>query len=206
MYEERVRYALDTFVEEDYFLSMQNEYHLKEEKDSGKSDLFVKIGNDNLCIYDFDNKKKCNFLRPDKKFGLQKSVDHMIFEQRPEGWILHMIEMKSSVGNKTWIDIKLKVRASYLNAYALAKVLGIKIQEIYTYTTYEEEKFGTVADTTSPKLFVPPLGKVVVDYKKDEWDKNQITIELGKKITLPHYGIKMERGTDGLVLKGTLVL
>lgn len=63
MYEERVQYALDNFIAENYFLDMDSEYHLKEEKDSGKSDLLVRINNENLCIHDFDNKKKCNFLK-----------------------------------------------------------------------------------------------------------------------------------------------
>ena len=41
MYEKRVQYALDNFIAEKYFLDMNSEYHLKEEKDSGKSDLLV---------------------------------------------------------------------------------------------------------------------------------------------------------------------
>ena len=43
MYTERVQYAIDNFIMDDYFLEMQKNYHLKEEKDSGKSDLDVTI-------------------------------------------------------------------------------------------------------------------------------------------------------------------
>lgn len=74
----RVKFALDNFIVEDYFLETKKLYHLKEERDSGKSDLTLEIANDNLCIYDFDSKRKCSFLRPEKKYGMQKSVDHVI--------------------------------------------------------------------------------------------------------------------------------
>lgn len=43
MFTERVQYAIDNFIMDDYFLEMQKNYHLKEEKDSGKSDLDVTI-------------------------------------------------------------------------------------------------------------------------------------------------------------------
>ena len=77
MYSRRVQYALDYFIEENYFLPMENSYDLKEEKESGKSSLNVTIANDNLCIFDFDRKHKCNFLKKDRNIGLQKSVDHV---------------------------------------------------------------------------------------------------------------------------------
>lgn len=75
--------------------------------------MTLTIENENLCIYDFDNKGKCQFLRTDKKLGMQKSVDHVIFEKCQNGWRLHLIEMKSGVGYKKWIEsIKPKVRTS----------------------------------------------------------------------------------------------
>ena len=67
MHDTRVRFALDNFIADNYFLEQKRVYHLKEEKDSGKSDLTLLISNENLCIYDFDSKGKCQFLRTDKK-------------------------------------------------------------------------------------------------------------------------------------------
>lgn len=72
MQDTRVRFALDNFIAENYFLKTENQYHLKEERDSGKSDLTLRIGNENLCLYDFDNKGKCNFLRTEKDWGCRK--------------------------------------------------------------------------------------------------------------------------------------
>lgn len=61
MYTDRVKFAIENFIMDNYFLDMKNSYHLKEEKDSGKSNLNVTISNNNLCIYNFDDKKSVVF-------------------------------------------------------------------------------------------------------------------------------------------------
>lgn len=207
MYTKRVQYAIDNFIMEQYFWDMRHNYHLKEEKDSGKSDLDVTIKNDNLCIYNFDDKKKCNFLRPDKKRGMQKSVDHILFEQVDDGWRLHLIEMKSSVGYNTWLEsIKPKVRTSYLTSLAIADFLGIKIIDIVAYTTYDEEKFSANSNKTNPRAFVPSLGKKARDPVKDEWEKDQLFLELGEEFKIVHKRIKMNKDERTGVLLGKLVI
>lgn len=205
MFTERVQYAIDNFIMDDYFLEMQKNYHLKEEKDSGKSDLDVTIKNDNLCIYNFDDKKKCNFLRPEKTTGMQKSVDHILFEKIDDGWRLHLIEMKSGVGYKTWLEsIKPKVRTSYLTSLAIADFLGIKISDVVAYTTYSEEKFSDNSNKTNPRTFVPPLGEKARNPVKDEWEKNQMFLELGEELRIVHKRIKMKKDEQSGVLLGNL--
>lgn len=205
MYTDRVQYAIDNFIAADYFLDMQYNYHLKEEKDSGKSDLDVTIKSDNLCIYNFDEKKKCNFIRQEKKKGMRKSVDHILFEQIDNGWRLHLIEMKSSVGYNTWLEsIKPKVRTSYLTSLAIADFLGIKISNIVAYTTYDEEKFSANSNKTNPRTFVPRLGKKARDPLKDEWEKDQMFLELGEELKIAHKKIKMNKDEKTGALIGKL--
>lgn len=207
MYAKRVQYAIDNFIMEQYFLDMRHNYCLKEEKDSGKSNLKVDIKSDNLCIYNFDDKKKCGFLRLDKAIGMQKSVDHVLFEQVDDGWRLHLIEMKSSVGYKTWLgSIKPKVRTSYLTSLAIADFLGIKITDIVAYTTYEKEKFSDNSNKTNPRAFVPLLGKKVRDPVKDEWEKDQLFLEMGEELKIVHKKIKMNKDEKTGVLLGNLVI
>ena len=207
MLTDRTKYAINNFIMDQYFLDMQHNYHLKEEKESGKSDLDVTIKSDNLCIYNFDDKKKCNFLKTDKKHGMQKSVDHILFEQIDEGWRLHLIEMKSSVGYSTWLEsIKPKVRTSYLTSLAIADFLGIKITDIIAYTTYDEEKFSAKSNETNPRAFVPPLGKKARDPMKDEWEKDQLFLELGSELKIVHKRIKMNKDEKTGVLLGDLVI
>lgn len=206
MYDKRVEFALDNFICDEYFLDMDQNYCLREEKDSGKSALKVSLKEENLCIADFDSKRKCNFLKPDKKFGMQKSVDHIIFQKKDEGWALNLIEMKSSVGNETWKSIKQKVRTSYLTACALAAFLGISIKDTYVYTTYEMDKFNQMSETTNPKVYVPLLGKAAIDFKAEEWDKNIINVTIYDKITFSHRGLRMTRNDNGKILEGELTL
>ena len=207
MLTDRTKYAINNFIMDQYFLDMQHNYHLKEEKESGKSDLDVTIKSDNLCIYNFDDKKKCNFLKTDKKHGMQKSVDHILFEQIDDGWRLHLIEMKSSVGYSTWLEsIKPKVRTSYLTSLAIADFLGIKITDIIAYTTYDEEKFSAKSNETNPRAFVPPLGKKARDPMKDEWEKDQLFLELGSELKIVHKRIKMNKDEKTGVLLGDLVI
>lgn len=206
MFSQRIQYGLDHFIREDYFLAMEHEYHLKEERESGKSQLIVQVENDNLCICHFDEKRKCNFLRDEKTYGMQKSVDHMIFSKEENEWKLHMIEMKSGVGGDTWKNIKQKVRTSYLTACAIGTFLGICFSDICAYTTYEKEKFNSMADTTDPKVYVPLLGERAIDFKKEEWDKGIIKIQTGDQLIFKHKEIKMKRSEDGTVLEGELEL
>ncbi len=207
MYSRRIQYALDHFIMQDYFLSMKHSYHLKEEIDSGKSDLEVTINSENLCIYDFDHKKKCSFLRESKTFGMQKSVDHVLFENDSGGWRLHLIEMKSGVGYKTWLEsIKPKVRTSYLTSLAIADFLGIKIIEAVAYITYEIEKFNNDENKANPKIVLPGLGMTVRDPLKDEWGKGQIFLNIGEEIIIPHKKIHMTRNEETGILEGNLLL
>lgn len=207
MWDTRVRFALDHFIVENYFLEMSHSYHLKEEKDTGKSDLILEIANENLCIYDFDNKGKCQFVRTDKKSGMQKSVDHMIFEKCRKGWKLHLIEMKSSVGYKTWLEsIKPKVRTSYFTALAIADFLGIRIQEAIAYTTYENDKFDDASNLTNPRTLVPLLGLAAWDANKDEWKKDRIILNVDGEFAIVHRRIQMKRNSDTGILEGKLTI
>ena len=66
----------------------------------------------------------------------------MIFERKRDGSVkLHLIEMKSSVGERKWVEVKGKFRASYLLALALAGMLALSVSETVMYTTFEKVEF-----------------------------------------------------------------
>lgn len=210
MYSNRIQYAIDNFIKNDYFLKMQNEYYLEEKSKDGESILHLTVDGENICVEDFDNQSrgKCNFFKESKAQGLKKCMDHFILKRNGEKWDLHMIEMKTSVGHSTWSDIKHKNRASYFNIKALCVVLGIDIDKVYSYTTFENEKFESLEYSANPKAFVPQLGKKPINFKLDEWDKNIIKIPMDDKdeiIVFTHTAIKMIRD-DKNVLKGNFEL
>ena len=91
--------------------------------------------------------------------------------QKKDGkWILHLIEMKSKVDDKKWHEIKQKTRASYFNVCALERVLGIHIDEVEVYTTYETTGFWHSEQSEDPKIIVPLLGKPLPPKPESEWE------------------------------------
>ncbi|MDD2402747.1 MAG: hypothetical protein PHD60_11220 [Clostridia bacterium] len=204
MYDSRIQYAMKNFIRDDYFLPMQKQYELKETAESGKSCLKVIIDGTNICVEKYDNQKRCAFLREEKSFGMQKCIDHFILKKEKDVWNLYMIEMKSSVGNRTWCDIKSKMRSSYLNIRALCEFLGIILGNVYSYTTYEKEAFETLKDTADVKTHVPILGRRATSFKDDEWDKGIIKVEIDKILEFSHTAVKMERNTENNILVGDL--
>ena len=199
----QTEFVKNNLLVQNYFRDVQKQYIVKEKSTTGKAELMVVLNNeDNLCIEDYDHSKKCNFFRDDKDLGLNKSVDHVIFQNVSGKCVVHLIEMKTTVGARTWFDIKQKVRTSYLNILALAATLDIDIQKVVVYTTYNENKFD-VPDT-NPRAKVAPLGIKPIDPQKDEWDKNIIHINLGELRELQHYPVLMQR--ENGVLTGKLDL
>ena len=180
-----------------------SEMLLTEAEESGKSELQVQLlSNDNLCIANID-KKKTDFLffQGGKTKSLYKRVDHLIFE-RQEGnqWKLHLIEMKGSVGEEKWVEIKGKFRASYLVARALAGMLELDIVKTTMYTTYERVEFSH--SDTMPSARRVRLGTPQVRMK-EEWEGTRFELYFGERVSFDHIPIKMERNTEG-VLKGKM--
>lgn len=204
MIEERVQYGIRNFLEENFFLPPNNSYCLEEKSDSGRSELHVEIKGDNLCSEDYDHKGKCNFFKKESSFKLGRSVDHVLLQKKEAKWIVHLIEMKSKVDNKKWLEIKQKIRASYFNVCALEKVLGIHIEEVRTYTTYENIGFWSSDRSADPKIIVAPLGKPMPPAPEHEWENNIISVDVGEVVQFQHNAIKMQRTADGTKLLGKL--
>ena len=204
MIEERIQYGIDNFLEDNFFLPFSNSYCLEEKSETGRSKLHVDVQGDNLCSEDYDHKGKCNFLKTESPFKLRRSVDHVLLQKKEEKWILHLIEMKSKVDNKKWHEIKQKIRASYFNVRALEGVLGIHIDEIRTYTTYESTGFWNTDRSEDPKIMVAPLGKPMPPAPEKEWENNIISVDVGAVRKFQHVAVKMQRTEEGDKLIGNL--
>ena len=221
MFDERLQYALDNFLARDYFSKINSSYCLIEggnEKEDIKSS-FLRLNietEDNLCVQNYDFKPRCNFLSNDKANGMQKCIDHFILRRCGKKWELHMIEMKTTVGFRTWLDIKYKMRSSYLNIKALAVFLGISLEDenIFAYTTYHKDAMA-ISDMDSPRTLLPNVGGRAIDPKKEEWDADCIYIPIiGSEnpfhfktfIKLKHKKIKMNESNDGKRFEGIFSL
>ena len=210
MLKDRVLFALDNFLIPNYFVDKKSYYELHENEKTGKSLLKLQVGTeDNLCMQNYDNAKKCNFLSQDNKNHMQQSI---IIKKSNNVWELHMIEMKTTINLATWFNIKHKMRASYLNIKALAVFLGISLHDenIFAYTTYEKENFD-IKSMDSQRILVPKVGSRAINHKKEEWDAGFITIPIipsdnSTFVKLKHKKIQMNRSNDGKQLEGETTL
>lgn len=206
MIEERVQYGINNFLENDFFLPFSASYCLEEKSETGRSELQVDVQGENLCSEDYDHKGKCNFLKKESSFKLKRSVDHVLLQKKDGKWILHLIEMKSKVDDKKWHEIKQKIRASYFNVCALEKVLGIQIDEVRIYTTYENTGFWSADKSEDPKIIVAPLGKPMPPVPAKEWENNIISVDVGEVVQFQHTAVKMQRTEEGDKLIGKLCI
>ena len=80
-----IKFAIDSFIKENFFTDMKNVYDLKEESKEGKSILHLTVNGNNICVEEYDNNQihgKCNFLREDNGTGLKKMYWSFYFARK----------------------------------------------------------------------------------------------------------------------------
>lgn len=127
-----------------------------------------------------------------------KRVDHIIFEQREgDKWRVHLIEMKTTVGHKTWVDARGKFRASYLLVQAIAAMLDMEIEEVRMYTTYEKVDLSCGdTDLVERRLRV---GEAHIR-PEDEWSGGKFGLHLGSRYSFVHKPILMKRNEKDILI------
>lgn len=197
---EKREYIINELMEKD-FLEWENDIIcLEEAEDTGKSILTLKlVSNKSLSMKNVDKKHtELHFFQNVKKESMFKRVDHIIFENSSENnWKLHLIEMKSSVKDKKWIEVKGKFRASYLLAQAIAAMLEMNLVETYMYTTYEKVQFSL--SETMPSARRNRIGEKIVR-PQDEWDGKDFGLNFGIRVNFVHRPIQMKRDEQNVLI------
>ncbi len=180
----------------------KQEMHLEETEETGRSELKVRlISAENLCIANIDKKKTELQFFQQEKTSMNKRVDHIIFEHQPDHtWKVHLIEMKGSVGERKWIEMKGKFRASYLIARAIAGMLELQISETVMYTTFEKVRFAS--PDTMPSSRRTGTGRALIRME-EEWNGMRFGLNFGERISFMHIPVQMVRNKKG-VLTGSL--
>lgn len=166
----------------------------------GATKLIVSIAEENLCIQNCDKKNVNSIFFKDAK----KCVDHVIWQHKGNDWILHLIEMKTTMGANTWIRVRRQNKGTYLAMVALAAALGIHFIAVKSYTTYGE----VVSDPEeSPNLLTRKrtLGKWAQNILK-EWKTGKVKLFIAKGEErdyykdIEHTGIPLSRDTKGIMI------
>lgn len=194
------KFIISELMEPGFIVNKNQKILLRELEESGKSELEVFLmSDDNLCIENVDKKKTdILFFQNEKAKSMYKRVDHIIFgRQQDNRWKLYLIEMKGSVGEKKWVEVKGKFRASYLLAQALAGMLELEISEVSMYTTFERVEFKP--SETIPTARRKSLGERLVRME-DEWNGVHFGLNFGEYIPFMHIPIQMERNQHGILV------
>lgn len=172
---------------------------MEETEDTGKSILELQFSSSkNLSIKNVDKKNtQMNFFVSNKKESMYKRVDHIIFECLDNNnWKVHLVEMKSSVGNDKWIDVKGKFRASYLLVQGIAAMLEMNLAKTYMYTSFEKTCFNL--PETIPVARHLQIGRRHIR-PQDEWNGGKFTLNFGNNIPFIHIPIQMKRNDKGIL-------
>lgn len=198
-YPSRIQKAINEFIMPEYFLDENQQYVLKETDAKGYSELTVFVNGKNLCIEHYDKKKRCGFVRKDKKFGMETCVDHVLFVMdSEEHWKAYLIEMKTGMGENTFIDVKKKVRANYFSIKALCAYLEIELsdRDIEVYITYESRNPNvTPNNTPNPATLKAKTGEKYTSLMQSEWNKNRIILPGLENHEFVLHKVQMQRKT-----------
>ncbi len=193
-------FIIKTLMKDDFIEYFSKKVDLEEEEESGRTVVEVSAENDNLLVIKNVDKKgtELNFFKSEKILSMRKRVDHIIFEKiREDKWVLHLIEMKSSVSSEKWIYIKGKFRASYLLTQGIAAMLEIPIYETVLYTTYDTVGFKN--SETMPVSRRTGIGRRTF---KAEWESGFAELDFGSMLKLRHEAVKVEK--EGECLRGRI--
>lgn len=191
----RRNYMIKELMKEGFIVPKSSVIRLLEREDTGRSELTMHLVSEyNLCIENADKQKtEMQFFQTDSKKSLYKRVDHMIFSRQDKNeneWKLYLIEMKSSVGNRKWGEVKGKFRSSYLLGLAIAGMLEMNLSETVMCTTYEKVAF--LPPDTMPSARRTPLGRALVSME-EEWYGRRFSLNFGERIYFKHIPVPMQK-------------
>lgn len=195
--EVRAKFIIDELLNEK-FIDLSNEdkvIELEELEESGRSKLeFKTISDKTITIKNIDKKHTdMLFFRNDAALSMYKRVDHVIMDNiGGNKWNVYLIEMKSSLSDKTWIEVRGKFRASYLFIKAFAAILDIEINEVYMCTTYKNFKFTSNTIPSSKRIRTGTRNVPFIE----EFQGGKFAIKLGDYLDFEHIPILMENNEE----------
>lgn len=138
--EEELQERLE-LLDSNLVLVSEKEFHLKEKKSEGIAELTLELHN--FCILFSElEKKKLGY------FKNKKCADFLMFERNQGSWIVHIFELKRSVGESEWKKMKEQFKGALQNALAVAGILGIDIElnNVSFYSAYRNDKLNDYAN------------------------------------------------------------
>ncbi len=168
------------------------------DKKTNKLIMECGVSIDGYCIL-FNNvdDNKCKF------FSSLKASDYVIMQEKDGLWILHIIELKTTVNPNEWAHIKKQFMGSYLHAIAYSKILDINFVEYKFYTFYLNDEIAEITKANIAKL----KGRINNRKLYPDWNKGfyQLKCIDGLDNTFKHITMPLETNSDGIAV-GSITL
>jgi hypothetical protein len=128
----------------------------------------------------------------------QKSVDWLVLVHLPAGSMdAHLIECKTTMGSKQWLEVKDQMSSSVVRALALAGALEVQIRRFFCYTAYRHDRLS-IRRSPDPFLMRQPLGSCAEPAETRrartgqlDWEADEIRLD-GVGTPIPHRRVPLD--------------
>lgn len=190
MFQEKVQKRLELFGASEKPCQLveisDNEVHLTE-VGQGVADLQVTLTSSGILFRKVDE-HKLPYLK------IKTCAGYVLFENKDEGWFVHIFELKRTVKAKEWIHIKKQFSGALQNAYALAGVLGIEIDltKVKTYTVYRNDKLNDASNPAKLRYGIQTRQANAGLPEQKEWNGDTVEINFTEKMLLEHHKVQLD--------------
>ena len=108
--------------------------------------------------------------------GARACADKFLFTANEDGWDLHVIELKKTIGTDTFAKSKNQFRMGIYNGRALAGFMGIKLKEIHLYSAFRSDQIRAI----SPRNLAAMRAQKNWEIQKiiEEWNADRCTLSI----------------------------
>ena len=108
--------------------------------------------------------------------GARACADKFLFTANEDGWDLHVIELKKTIGTDTFAKSKNQFRMGIYNGRALAGFMGMKLKEIHLHSAFRSDRIHSI----SPGNLAAKRAQNNWEIQKiiEEWNADQCTLSV----------------------------
>ena len=108
--------------------------------------------------------------------GARACADKFLFTANEDGWDLHVIELKTTIGTDTFAKSKNQFRMGIYNGRALAGFMGMKLKEIHLHSAFRSDRIHSISPGNLAAMRAQnnwEIQKII-----EEWNADQCTLSV----------------------------
>ena len=108
--------------------------------------------------------------------GAGACADKFLFTANEDGWDLHVIELKKTIGTDTFAKSKNQFRMGIYNGRALAGFMGMKLKEIHLHSAFRSDRIHSISPGNLAAMRAQnnwEIQKII-----EEWNADRCTLSI----------------------------